>query len=66
MSSTTDADLAFACPRCGGETAARFYGPCPGCRDALRAAYLAETRDVQAEEYIPKMNVTPNAVASKD
>jgi hypothetical protein len=66
MSSTIEADLAFTCPRCGGEAVARFYGPCPGCRDALRAAYLSEARDVQAEEYIPKMNVTPNAVALKD
>ena len=66
MTSTIEADLGFTCPRCAGEVVARFYGPCDACRDALRAAYLSEARDVQAEEYVPKMNVTPNAVALKD
>ena len=45
---------------------ARFYGPCDGCRDALRATVGGEAQAVEAEDYEPKMNVTPNAVASKD
>ena len=59
-------DLVFVCPRCTEPVVARFYGPCEPCRDALRVTYAAEARDVVVEEYIPKMNVTPNAVASKD
>jgi hypothetical protein len=66
MPSTVEADLAFTCPRCAAEVVGRFYGPCDTCRAALRTAYLSEARDVQAEEYVPKMNVTPNAVALKD
>jgi hypothetical protein len=55
------------CPRCGGSlTAESYYGPCAGCRDALKAAYAGEARDVQVAAYEPKMNVTPNAVALKD
>ena len=45
---------------------ARFYGPCDGCRAQLRAALGSEAREVEAVEYEPKMNVTPNAVALKD
>lgn len=33
---------AFACPRCGGESGSRFYGPCERCRVELVTA--AETR----------------------
>ena len=58
--------LRFSCPRCGGDVEARFYGPCDGCRSALRLAYAGEGRDVVAPAYEPKMNVTPNAVALKD
>ena len=44
----------------------RFYGPCQSCRAELRAKYLGEGRIVEVAEYEPKMNVTPNAVATKD
>lgn len=54
------------CPRCGGTSDERFYGPCTGCRADLRAKYLGEGREVEVAEYVPKMNVTPNAVALKD
>ena len=55
----------FDCPRCGGATDDDLYGPCPTCRGALRAAYSGEARtDVEVADYEPKMNVTPNAVAS--
>jgi hypothetical protein len=54
------------CPRCGSVASAAFYGPCARCRDELRAAFAGEARDVVVEAYEPKMNVTPNAVATKD
>jgi len=58
--------LEFTCPRCGRAANARFYGPCTACRQALRAAYAAEQRDIEVAAYEPKMNVTPNQVATKD
>ena len=56
----------FACPRCGTSVDEAYYGPCTSCRDVLRATLGGEARDVAAAEYVPKMNVTPNAVATKD
>jgi hypothetical protein len=47
-------------------SALRFYGPCEACRRALRASMAGEQRAVEAPQYEPKMNVTPNAVATKD
>ena len=58
--------LTYTCPRCRLTVAARFYGPCDSCRTELRTMYTGESRDVVAAEYVPKMNVTPNAVALKD
>ncbi|MDH4076037.1 MAG: hypothetical protein OEY41_04600 [Acidimicrobiia bacterium] len=58
--------LHFECPRCGQVVDARFYGPCDTCRAQLRAALGSDARKVEAAEYQPKMNVTPNAVATKD
>ena len=55
----------FTCPRCQGEVTEAYYGPCASCRVQLRADQAGEARDV-AVDYVPKMNVTPNAVASKD
>ena len=57
---------AFTCPRCANEVSEEFYGPCGECRASLRAANLGEKRDVEVVDYEPKMNVTPNAVASKE
>jgi hypothetical protein len=60
-------ELTFDCPRCASSAAARFYGPCPACRDELRATQGTAGRDdIVAEAYEPKMNVTPNAVALKE
>ncbi len=59
-------DLSYDCPRCGAATEARFYGPCPQCSEQLRDMFRAEFKDVETPEYVPKMNVTPNAVATKD
>jgi hypothetical protein len=56
----------LTCPRCGREVDERHYGPCTACREELRAAFRREARVVEVAEYEPKVNVTPNAVASKD
>ena len=63
-----DADvLSFDCPRCQATVAEAYYGPCGSCRDLMRANYAGLARaDLEAEAYVPKMNVTPNAVALKD
>lgn len=57
---------AMPCLRCGAETLLRFAGPCPACTQELRATLRGEARVVAEDEYVPKMNVTPNAVALKD
>ncbi len=54
------------CPRCSKRHDGRFYGPCESCRSELRATMGIEARDVEVAEYVPKMNVTPNAVALKE
>ena len=57
----------FDCPRCGAsDVDTPFYGPCPDCRGQLNAAmYREPTERAEAAGYVPKMNVTPNAVALK-
>jgi hypothetical protein len=54
------------CPACGTAVAQPFYGPCPDCRAGMRERLAGEAREVETTEYVPKMNVTPNAVALKD
>ncbi len=56
----------YTCPRCGTSLDEEYYGPCGSCRAELRARYAGATRVVEAAEYEPKLNVTPNAVALKD
>lgn len=58
--------LSFTCPRCGADATSRFYGPCDACRAVLRAEVAGDAREVELGAYEPKMNVTPNAVATKD
>ena len=58
--------LAFECPRCSAQVQARFYGPCANCHDQLRRTQGSDAREVAVADYEPKMNVTPNAVATKD
>jgi hypothetical protein len=58
--------LAFECPRCRAGVHERFWGPCTACRTALRDEQGTAGREVEADVYEPKMNVTPNAVATKD
>jgi hypothetical protein len=60
-----EGDLSFACPRCRADVVEAAYGPCTRCRAELRSTLGGERRDVEVE-YVPKMNVTPNAVALKD
>ena len=58
--------IAFDCPRCKGAVSERFYGPCASCRDELRSSQQSDARVVDAAPYEPKMNVTPNFVATKE
>jgi hypothetical protein len=56
----------ITCPRCGQPAEVRFYGPCEACRTVLRRTLRTEAREVVAEDFVPAMHVTPNAVATKD
>lgn len=56
----------FTCPRCAAAATEAWYGPCQGCRGELRATLGGEARAIEQADYVPKMNVTPNAVATKD
>ena len=56
----------YACPRCATDVTETWYGPCAPCRNQLRATQGLEAREVVQADYVPKMNVTPNAVATKD
>jgi hypothetical protein len=58
--------LTVTCPRCASTVEQRFYGPCGTCVDQLHAKFAGEARAVETEDYVPKMNVTPNAVATKE
>ena len=61
----TDA-LDFTCPRCQADVSEALYGPCTSCRAQLRATVGGVAHTVESAAYEPKMNVTPNAVASKE
>lgn len=56
----------MTCMRCGQPAELRFYGPCPGCVEELHAKFAPRPKEIDVDEYVPKMNVTPNAVALKD
>lgn len=58
--------LEYTCPRCQLPATEPYYGPCTSCRTTLRATQGGEAREVEVTDYEPKMNVTPNAVATKD
>ena len=64
--SDSDELLDFACPRCGLAAQQEFYGPCPTCIGELVVSMRLDGTGVTASDYVPKMNVTPNAVASKE
>jgi hypothetical protein len=58
--------IPFDCLRCGTTAPMRFRGLCEDCRRQVREGLQREARDIEVAEYVPKMNVTPNAVALKD
>lgn len=58
--------LSFTCPRCNKDVEERFYGPCGSCVGELRATQQKDRKDVADEAFEPKMNVVPNAIASKE
>ncbi len=60
------ADVSIDCPRCAKPVTERFYGPCEDCREELRTTQQNAKSDAAADEYEPKMNVVPNAIASKE
>jgi hypothetical protein len=63
---TTFEAIDTTCMRCGKPAQLRFAGPCAACMDELTARFPGVARQVETEEYIPKVNVTANAVALKD
>ena len=60
------APLTIECPRCRTEVSQSFYGPCASCISELHARFDGTARDVGSAEYVPKINVVPNAVATKE
>ena len=58
--------MEFRCPRCGHDASEEHYGPCSSCRGELRISQRLDAKDGVVADYVPKMNVTPNAVASKE
>ena len=56
----------FSCPRCHTTVAESYYGPCGSCCAELRATQALGMKNDVVADYVPKMNVTPNAVASKE
>ena len=56
----------FDCIRCGVVSPMRFRGLCADCRDRVKEGLRRDAREIEVAEYVPKMNVTPNAVALKD
>lgn len=66
MERDDQAAIEFTCPRCGTGVQARFYGPCPACRDQLVTALAGPARVVEATRFEPAMHVVPNQVATKE
>lgn len=59
--------MQFFCPRCKSEVDQDFYAPCEDiCVPELRSTMRREAEEVEQQDYEPKMNVTPNSVATKD
>ena len=63
-----DDPIEVECPRCGTVNQQAFYGPCAPCRIDQPARRGADPQSdaPEAPRYEPKMNVTPNQVATKD
>lgn len=58
--------LEFTCPRCDRPVVETYYGPCGSCRDVLADTFGGPARQVEVAAYEPKVNVTPNQVATKE
>jgi hypothetical protein len=57
------------CPRCHQQVSVRFFGPCDACRQELIAKFATDQSSsgpLEREQFEPKMNVTPNFIATKD
>jgi hypothetical protein len=54
------------CLRCGDEVSMRFAGPCERCAAQLRALAAGHAPAEVDSTYVPKVNVTANAVALRD
>ena len=68
VSDTADS-ITYRCPRCSNQVTERYYGPCTDCRNDLRSRFASTDGDakvISIADYVPKVNVTPNAVALKD
>ena len=63
---TTFEPIEMTCMRCGNPAPMRFAGPCERCVAELAVRFPGVARQVEAQEYVPKVNVTANAVALKD
>lgn len=66
MDLSTLEPMTVICPRCQTEVQQRLYGPCTECVGQLYEKFPGVARVIESEDYVPKMNVTPNAVASKE
>ena len=66
LKNPTFLEISFDCPRCFKPIRASFYGPCEACRLELCAKHVVEVKDVKVNKFEPKMNVMPNAVATKE
>jgi hypothetical protein len=64
--SETPEPLSFSCPRCSSAVHERFYGPCESCRGELGSNVSTVAHATELGRYVPKMNVVPNQVATKD
>jgi predicted amidophosphoribosyltransferase len=66
VAAPTEGDSDFVCPRCGAPVTARFYGPCPSCRDQLTTTMRRDAEVVERPAFEPAINVVPNQVATKE
>ncbi len=66
MTNEQPATEPFDCPRCGGQSVERFYGPCAHCRAELGATMSGAARNVERSDFEPRAHVVANHVATKD
>ncbi len=66
MDVTSEPDASITCPRCRATFTARFYGPCPACRDQLARTMRRDAEVVERPVFEPTMHVVANQVATKE